>query len=40
MGREGLILRWTHAALADLIEAQSFIARNNPAAAAAVAQRI
>ena len=40
MGRESLILRWTHPALADLIEVQSFIARNNPAAAAAVAQRI
>ena len=40
MGREGLKLRWTHPALADLIEAQNFIARENPAAAAAVAQRI
>jgi len=40
MGREGLNLRWTHPALADLIEAQSFIARDNPTAAAAVAQRI
>ena len=36
MGREGLILRWTHPALADLIEAQSFIARDNPAAAVAL----
>ena len=40
MGREGLNLRWTHPALADLIEAQSFIARDNSTAAAAVAQRI
>jgi len=40
VGREGLRLRWTRPALADLIEAQNFIARNNPSAAEAVAQRI
>lgn len=33
-------LRWTRPALADLVEAQNFIARDNPAAAQAVAQRI
>ncbi len=40
MGREVLKLRWTRPALADLIEAQNFIARDNPAAAQAVAQRV
>jgi toxin ParE1/3/4 len=35
-----LKLRWTRPALADLIEAQSYIARDNPAAAEAVAQRV
>lgn len=33
-------LRWTRPALADVVEAQNFIARENPAAAQAVAQRI
>lgn len=40
MGRRDLKLRWTRPALADLIEAQDFIAKNNPAAAKIVAQRI
>jgi hypothetical protein len=29
MGREGLKLRWTHPALADLVEAQNYITRGN-----------
>lgn len=33
-------LRWTHPALADLDEAQTFIAQENPVAAQAVAQRV
>ena len=32
--------KWTHPALADLIEAQSYIARENPQAAEKIAQRI
>ena len=40
MGRKILKLRWTRPALADLIEAQNYIARDNPAAAQAVAQRV
>jgi addiction module RelE/StbE family toxin len=40
MGRKRLKLRWTRPALADLIEAQDYIARENPAAAEAVAQRV
>lgn len=40
MGCESLNLRWTRPALADVIEAQSYIARDNPNAAAAIAQRI
>lgn len=32
--------RWTHPALADLIDAQDYIARENPAVALAVAQRV
>ena len=40
MGREGLKLRWTRPALADVIEAQNYIARANPAAAEATAQRV
>jgi toxin ParE1/3/4 len=40
VGREILKLRWTRPALADLIEAQNYIARDNPAAAHAVAQRL
>jgi addiction module RelE/StbE family toxin len=35
-----LKLRWTRPALADLVEAQNYIARDNPAAAEAVAQRV
>jgi len=35
-----LILRWTRPALADLVEAQNYIARDNPTAAGAVAQRV
>jgi toxin ParE1/3/4 len=35
-----LKLRWTHPALADLVEAQNYIARDNPSAAEAVAQRV
>jgi len=35
-----LTLRWTRPALADLIEAQNYIARDNPSAAEAVAQRV
>ena len=33
-------VEWTHPALADLIEAQSYIAQENPIAAEKVAQRI
>lgn len=33
-------LRWTRPALADLIEAQEYIAKENPQAANAVAQRV
>lgn len=40
MGRQGLKLRWTHPALADLIEAQDHIAADNAGAARAVAQRV
>jgi toxin ParE1/3/4 len=40
VGREILKLRWTRPALADLIEAQNYIARDNPAAAQAVAERV
>ena len=40
MGREKLKLRWTRPALADLIEAQQYIARDNPSAAQTVAQRV
>ena len=40
MGQKRLTLRWTRPALADLIEAQNYIARDNPSAAAAVAQRV
>lgn len=40
MGRKSLKLRWTRPALADLVEAQNYIARDNPAAAEAVAQRV
>jgi len=40
VGRKSLKLRWTRPALADLIEAQNYIARDNPAAAEAVAQRV
>jgi len=40
VGREDLKLRWTRPALADLVEAQEYIARDNPAAAQAVAQRV
>jgi toxin ParE1/3/4 len=35
-----LRVRWTRPALTDLIEAQNYIARDNPAAAQAVAQRL
>jgi addiction module RelE/StbE family toxin len=35
-----LKLRWTRPALADLIEAQSYIALDNPQAAHRVAQRV
>jgi toxin ParE1/3/4 len=35
-----LKLRWTRPALADLVEAQNFIARDNPSAAENMAQRI
>jgi toxin ParE1/3/4 len=40
VGRKSLKLRWTRPALADLVEAQNYIARDNPAAAEAVAQRV
>lgn len=40
MGREGLKLRWTRPALADLLEAQEHIAKDNPLAAHDVAQRV
>jgi toxin ParE1/3/4 len=40
VGRKNLKLRWTHPALADLIEAQDYIARDNPSAAQALAQRV
>ncbi|MDP2606427.1 MAG: type II toxin-antitoxin system RelE/ParE family toxin [Deltaproteobacteria bacterium] len=33
-------LRWTRPALADLVEAQNYIAKDNPSAAEAVAQRV
>lgn len=33
-------LRWTRPALADLIEAQSYIAQENPTVALAVARRV
>ena len=33
-------IEWTHPALADLIEAQSYIARDNPRAAEVVARRV
>ncbi|MHB8533824.1 MAG: type II toxin-antitoxin system RelE/ParE family toxin [Sulfuricaulis sp.] len=33
-------IRWTRPALNDLIEAQTYIAQNNPQAAQAVAQRL
>jgi addiction module RelE/StbE family toxin len=32
--------RWTRPALADLVEAQNYIERDNPAAAEAAAQRV
>ena len=40
MGCEELKLRWARPALADLIEAQQYIARDNPSAAQTVAQRV
>jgi plasmid stabilization system protein ParE len=40
MGREGLKVRWTRPALTDLIEAQNYIALDNPEAAQIVAQRL
>lgn len=40
MGRKGLKLRWTRPALADLIEAQEQISKENPQAAGEVAQRV
>jgi toxin ParE1/3/4 len=40
MGRKDLKLRWTRPALADLVEAQNYIARDNPSAAQALAQRV
>ncbi len=40
MGREALKVRWTRPALADLIEAQNYIARDKPGAAQALAQRV
>lgn len=40
MGREILKLRWSRPALADLIEAQNYIARDNPGAAQGVAERV
>jgi toxin ParE1/3/4 len=35
-----LNLRWTRPALADLVEAQNYIARDNPSAAETVARRV
>jgi toxin ParE1/3/4 len=35
-----LKLRWTHPALSDFIEAQQYIAKDNPVAAQEVAQRV
>ena len=35
-----LQVKWTHPALADLIEAQAFIKKENPQAAEVIAQRI
>jgi toxin ParE1/3/4 len=40
VGRESLNVRWTRPAWADLVEAQNYIARDNPAAAQTIAQRI
>ena len=40
MGREDLKVRWTRPALADLVEAQDYIARDNPSAAEGVAKRV
>ena len=40
MGRQDLKLRWTRPALADLIEAQSYITSDDPQAACLVAQRV
>jgi toxin ParE1/3/4 len=40
MGRKILRVRWTRPALTDLIEAQAYIARENPAAAQTVALRV
>lgn len=40
LGREDLKVRWTRPALADLTEAQDYIARDNPSAAEAVAKRV
>ena len=40
MGREDLNLRWTRPALADFIEAQAYVAHENPSAARALAQRL
>lgn len=40
MGRQGLKLRWTRLAVADFLDAQTYIAKDNPLAAQAVAQRI
>ena len=40
MGREDLKLRWTRPALADLVEAQNYIAKDNPSAAEAAAKRV
>jgi len=40
MGRKDLKLRWTRPALADLIEAQNYIAQDNPTAAQALAERV
>ncbi len=40
LGRQGLKLRWTRLALTDFLGAQEHIAKDNPLAAQAVAQRI
>lgn len=40
MGRKALKLRWTRPALADLIEAQQYIAQDNPPTTQALAQRV